>query len=386
MRIAVLTTVHMPLDGRIFYKQIVSLREEGHRVTIFAPYQEGAEAIITSNGVSYVPLRLNGRRVARPLQWLRLLSLLRQGLYDVWHFHDPEILPLAVVWQKLFAPDVRLIYDVHEDVPKQILHKAWIPGYLRRPISVAIDQLERWGIRRCDLAIAATDSIGRRLVTATPHVIVVRNYPLAQLTGDVTTRTENSAHTRVIYCGGLTAIRGIREIVEAMTYLKDFPVELLLLGSFYPDSFGRMIHQNAGRNVTIVKPVLFTDVPDYLQASDIGIVCLHPAANHVESLPVKLFEYMQARLPVIASDFPLWRDILEQAGCGIVVDPLDPRQIADAIRGLVEEPAKRKRMGEAGFRAIQEKYSWQSQSRILLEGYQLIEAGIHSESEASHIS
>ena len=103
MRVAILTTVHSALDGRIFHKQAVSLAQAGYDVTLFAPLHPEAEAIAWQHNVAYVSLRAPGRRMARPLQWLRLIRLLRRNRCDVWHFHDPELLPLTIIWKWLFA-------------------------------------------------------------------------------------------------------------------------------------------------------------------------------------------------------------------------------------------------------------------------------------------
>jgi glycosyltransferase involved in cell wall biosynthesis len=100
-----------------------------------------------------------------------------------------------------------------------------------------------------------------------------------------------------------------------------------------------------------------------------GIVTFHPLPNHLDSHPTKMFEYMSSGIPVIASDFPLWRDIIEGNQCGICVDPLDPKAIAAAIDYVVTHPQAAKAMGENGRRAVLQKYNWTVQANRLIDFY-----------------
>jgi glycosyltransferase involved in cell wall biosynthesis len=111
--------------------------------------------------------------------------------------------------------------------------------------------------------------------------------------------------------------------------------------------------------VQIPGPIPHEKVFDVLVRSHIGLAVLHPDPNYVDSLPTKLFEYMAAGLPVVASNFPLWKEIVEGNRCGITVDPLDPKAIAQAIEYLLTHPEEARRMGENGRRAVEEKYNWE---------------------------
>ena len=106
-----------------------------------------------------------------------------------------------------------------------------------------------------------------------------------------------------------------------------------------------------------------------LAASRAGLVTLHPTVNHLDALPVKMFEYMAAGIPVIASDFPLWRGIVDGAGCGLCVDPRDPAAIAAAIDYLAGHPEIARRMGENGRAAVHARYNWRTESTKLIAFY-----------------
>jgi len=113
-------------------------------------------------------------------------------------------------------------------------------------------------------------------------------------------------------------------------------------------------------------------VRDVLGRSMAGLVTFHPAPNHIDSQPNKMFEYMSAGIPVIASDFPLWREIIAGNDCGLLVDPLNPAAIAEAIDYLISHPEEAERMGRNGRRAVEEQYNWEHEATKLIQFYEQI--------------
>lgn len=78
---------------------------------------------------------------------------------------------------------------------------------------------------------------------------------------------------------------------------------------------------------------------------------------------------MAAGIPVVASDFPLWRDIICSAGCGLLVDPFNVHQIADAIERLVRNPDEAEAMGQCGRKSAEDNFSWAHEEQVLLSFY-----------------
>lgn len=114
------------------------------------------------------------------------------------------------------------------------------------------------------------------------------------------------------------------------------------------------------------------DLGPLMGSARMGLVLFHPAPNHVEAQPNKLFEYMSAGLPVIASDFPLWRATVEDIGCGLLADPQNPEAIAAAIRYLLDHEDEAADMGRRGLQAVQERLNWDAEAEKLLAFYEAL--------------
>ena len=106
-----------------------------------------------------------------------------------------------------------------------------------------------------------------------------------------------------------------------------------------------------------------------MSCSKAGIVTFHPLPNHIDAQPNKMFEYMSAGLPIITSNFPLWKEIVEGNNCGICINPLEPKEIAQAIEYIITHPKEAEQMGQNGKKAVLEKYNWGVEEKKLFEIY-----------------
>lgn len=351
MRIAHLTSVHPRNDVRIFLKECQSLAKMGHSVTLVVADSLGCDR---SSGIEIVDVGQAKGRLRRMLGTTR--RILKHALEldaDVYHIHDPELLTICLALKRRGKA---VVFDAHEDVPKQILGKHYLWPPLRKVVAWALGQYERYVCRRIDGIVAATPTIRDKFRNFQPNSEDINNYPiLTEL--DPLPWVERSS-CEVCYVGGIAGIRGIRELVRALE-LTQLDVRLNLVGGFVERVTEEEVQGYNGWEKVNVWGVQGRDgVRDAMGRSVAGLVTLHPTPNYLESLPIKMFEYMAAGIPVIASDFPLWSDILEEARCGVCVDPLNPVQIAKAIDELVRDPEKARMMGLRGREAVKTQYNW----------------------------
>ena len=365
VRVFHITTVHPPFDTRIFHKEAKTLAQAGYEVVLIA--QHDGDGMV--DGVKIVALPMPRNRFARifGFTWRAFHIALRERA-DVCRFHDPELLPIGVLL-KIFT-GAKVIYDVHEDVPEQILTKHWIPRLLRRPLAGVFNAFEKLLARALDAVVVATEGIAEKFAHLKP--IVVHNYPDLGMLPKPCTRSGGGKEKVLVYIGGISEIRGAMEMVQALEHLSPvWDIRLDLIGKFEPPDLEQELQALPGyRRVRFLGWMPPERVYTHLENADVGLVCLHPEPRFMIAWPVKLFEYMAAGLPVVASNFPLWKEIVEGNRCGVTVDPLDPKAIAQAIEYLLTHPEEAHQMGENGRRAVEEKYNWEREKEKLLELYE----------------
>lgn len=363
-RVAILSSVHPAFDTRIFHKEARSLAAAGYDVTLVIPHAKDE----TVDGVKLRALPQAGSRLRRfaaaPPRVLREALRLRA---DVYHFHDPELIPVGLA---LKALGKRVIYDVHEDVPKSILGKTYLPARTVRPLAAVSRIAETAASRAFDLIVLARDDIEDSF-RGHPRTLLIRNYPSRAAFPDVVRTERGDGIFLVAYTGGLTAGRGAVEMLDALARVPErCRARLVIFGKFRPEELETRIRaHHAFARVDYRGWVSYDTLPEQLVQADAGIVCFQPEPNNVNAGPTKLFEYMACGLPVVASDFPMWREVIAGNDCGLLVDPTKPDSIAGALTRLADDPAGRRRMGENGRRAVHRVYNWEAEADRLLEAY-----------------
>jgi glycosyltransferase involved in cell wall biosynthesis len=365
MNITHVTSVHPRFDTRIFQKMCRSLTERGHKVSLVVADSQGNAQ---RDGITIYDFGASKGRFDRirnaPGCALKKAVELDADLY---HLHDPELIPIGLKLKKLGK---RVIFDSHEDVPRQMLTKPYLNRAVRWVIAQALRVYEALACKQFDGVIAATPFIRDKFLSINPNSIDINNFPLVDELGSAAFWTDKQ--NEVCYVGVISKIRGIQEVCTAMGLVQT-DVRLNLAGSFRESTVKQQIKSLPGWHQ--VNELGFVDrdgVRAVLGRSIAGLVTFHPLPNHIDAQPNKMFEYMSASIPVIASDFPLWRSIIEGNDCGLLVDPLKPHEIAKAIDTLASHPGMAHRMGENGRKTIKERYNWQIEEQKLLAFYETI--------------
>ncbi|MFQ3192734.1 MAG: glycosyltransferase involved in cell wall biosynthesis, partial [Paraglaciecola sp.] len=286
---------------------------------------------------------------------------------SVFHFHDPENLFVAYF---LSIRGYNVIWDSHEDFPRQLSTKYWVPNKLSKIIEFLSEKIEDFIASRLSGIVAATPLIENRFKLVNHSVVCVKNYPvLDEFIGVPEKKVPNK---KLCYIGSITRERGIIEILEVLKTLG--PEYTLILCGVYDSELLKIEVENhpSYSQVDFRGYLDRKGIAEALSDSDAGLVTLHPNPNQIEALPIKLFEYMAAGLPVIASDFPLWRGIVEASGCGYLVNPLSVADIANAVVSLTSDQIKYKACSINGRQAAVEHYSWQGEGEKLIEFYKNI--------------
>ncbi|MCO5064448.1 MAG: glycosyltransferase family 4 protein [Rhizobiaceae bacterium] len=364
VKVVHLTSAHARRDTRIFLKQCRSLAAAGYEVHLVVAdgLGDSAEAGVTFRDVGKAAGRL--QRMAGSAYKVFAAGLRLDA--DVYHLHDPELLPYALA---LKAKGKRVIFDAHEDLPAQVLTKPYLQPALRRTIAQLVSTGERIAVRRLDAVVGATPHITQKFEQmGVARAVEINNFPLpGELESPATGKSKVNA---VCYVGGISRIRGIVEVVNAIG-LSRTGARLKLAGGFAPASLRSEVTRLSGwDHVDELGIVDREGVRDLLAESVAGLVTFLPAPNHIDAQPNKMFEYMSAGLPVIASDFPLWRTIIAGNNCGLLVEPQNPQAIANAIDRLFEDSGMARRMGENGSKAVREKYNWGMEEKRLLALYE----------------
>lgn len=354
-KIVHLSTAHPATDNRIFRKECTAMADAGYNVTLVA---QDTKATFTGP-VQHHPLPHYTSRLQRvirgPFSAWRALRHIRPDLIIG---HDPELIPLLVVYRSTHR-GTKLVYDAHEHLPKQIASKTYIPHALRPVLTRAARALEVMADRYLDSIIVATPHIEESF--SPEKRVLVQNFPwLRDFPAPTAYPTTQPA--RVCYVGGLSRDRGIETMIK-LPERTSMNVQLDLAGPTASDAL-------PGVNAPGVNyfGVLTPDqVPALIANCSIGLALLRPLPNYLESQATKIFEYMAAARPFIASDFASWEAQFAPFACGLFVDPEDADAAAEAIDQLTSNPDGAKEMGLRGRDAVEQKFNFENEARALLD-------------------
>ena len=366
-----LTTLHPRDDSRIYFKEVKTLASSlPHKVILMVADGKGNEDDEKSNLSVYDLGVLRGGRLGRWLfgSWRAFFGI-KKNRPAVVHFHDPELMPLAMLLKIIGC---KVIYDIHENLPRQILSKDWLPETVRKPISLLISGLEWIAAKTFDAIVPAAPKIAERFPVN--KTTMIQNYPIVTEISHGTPIPYMERARSFAYPGYIAKSRGIFEVVQALNMLNDNDmIRLDLAGNFIPLDLEYEMQTLPGWALVRYHGWLSREQLVLLLGSvRAGLVLHHPIPNEIDAQPIKLYEYMAAGLPIIASNFPILKQIIEDAGCGLLVDPMDPKALAEAMRWIIDNPREAEAMGTRGRQAVLDLYNWDIEAVKLINLYNKI--------------
>lgn len=352
-------------DIRIFQKECTSLAKAGYDVTYITSDKLGYLDEQSINGVRVKVIKLINKRFIRLRQYQKdLYQTLIAEDADIYHFHEYVLTPVAM---KMIKRNKKVIYDLHEDSPRQLRQNLnnkfgkFIGGMGERYIEKSENRL----IRESDGVITVVDSIAERLRrVGGKRVFLIANYPILEENDqNISARVKGN---QICYCGGVSRIRGISQMIDAM---EDVEGTLVLAGPF-PNDLQEEVSARKGWEKVDYRGVLPKAQVDRIYSESVVGLCIYLVTpNNVNSNPNKLFEYMNAGMPLVCSDFSLWSEIVEKGECGVCVNPENPKEIAKEVNYLLLNRDVSSQLGENGRKIVREKYNWNVEEKKLFQLY-----------------
>ena len=360
-----MTSAHMPEDDRVFFKECCSLAAAGYDTYLVARGGTYDKNGVHIAGIGDIP----SSRIKRMLQTSRHVYEKALELdADLYHFHDPELLPYGL---KLKKRGKKVVFDSHECYREQIRSKNYLPVWLRQTISTVYSLYEDHVLRRLDAVIFPCTMNGKNPFEGKcRRAAIISN---AAILGEFFNRYDPN-HQKiadsVCYVGGLTEARGVTNNILAASKAG---AQLFLAGEFASEEYENQMRAKQEFSCVQYRGILNrADVAQLLSDSQIGLCTLLDRGQYlkIDTFGIKVFEYMSMGLPVILSDCSYNRMMVEKLQFGICVDPDDVDAIASAIRYLLDHPEEARRMGENGRRAVQEEFNWGVEEKKLFALYE----------------
>lgn len=351
-RVCHLSSVHVATDTRIFYRYCKHL-SENYAVTLIAVHPK--EEILL--GIHILPFRRFKNKLLRVfLTWFLMFFKAIRNPADLYHLHDPELIPCGLLLRLMGK---KVVLDIHENVAEDIFDKPWIPA--KKVLYTCFHFFEKLAVKNMPV-ILAEHSYEARYQKMGADFTTILNYvdlPFFNLFSENVKRTSH----RIFYMGILLESRGLQQIAEALHILKKqgHIIEFDVVGELY-SSLEKQLHalsfwNDVSQQIHFHGRLTLEKGYEISQEASVGMCIIQPMKNSVGSYPTKMFEYMAIGLPQVTSDFPLYRDVVEGNNAGLCVNPGSAGDIAAAVLSILQDPVKAERMRYSGLKAA-EKYHW----------------------------
>lgn len=365
-KICHISSVHFALDTRIFYRMCMSLKKN-YEVDLIAVHDK-KEVL---NGIQIIPFkRFHNRPIRILFGWFIMFFKAIRRNAKIYHIHDPELIPCGLLL-KLMGKIV--ILDIHENIAEDLFDKPWIKN--QQFIFKIFHFFEKLACKYFYILLAE-NSYEKRYRNLAKNWSTVLNYCDLEFFGQIEKRRNPQGKLKLFYIGIVLENRGILQIIETVKKLKNegYHAEFHCVGELYSDLNNKIKSlpylQEIESQLFFHGRMNLEEGYRLSEEMDIGMCIIWPMSNSVESYPTKLFEYMSIGLPIVTSNFNLYKEIVEGNNCGICVGPKDTEEMKKAILSIHTDVKKSELMGKNGKMAAKEKYNWKSEELVLMGVYE----------------
>jgi glycosyltransferase involved in cell wall biosynthesis len=329
-------------------------------------------------GIKHVPIGLSLQKILLDLPLtLALQRRLAHGGYTCVHAVEEAAFPAVLLGRRYRVP---VIYDMQSSIPEQLATRR---GFRTRPIRSLMNMLERWLLTQADFVFcsAGLEPRVREKAPATP----VREWhfpssvlPAAETdAGGLRRRLAIPQDVPVVLYGGtFEGYQGLAELIQAIPVVRArIPAATFVLVGAENGAASAIRAQAASLIETgalrIIDRQPRNEISSYLGMAD---VLVSPRANG-GNLPLKIFDYLAAGRPIVATDIPTHRTVLNEQRAVLV--PPHTQGLADGILSLLSDPERAKRLSQAGRTYAQERLGWTTFVDSLGEVYDEVHRHAH---------
>ncbi|HHY38770.1 MAG TPA: glycosyltransferase family 4 protein [Clostridia bacterium] len=360
--ICIITTIHEPYDVRIYQRELQTLVEAGFSVCLVSAWERPPDRLPCAGWISLPMPRSRWGRLRHGARTFLAAFRVESRSYL---FHDLDFVPWAVLLRWLKR--VPVVYDCHENYHEEILHgKEWIPRPFRCSLAAAVRIAEGWAVRRFDAVLAVTPHQIRRFHRAGARCVMVRNFASWGARPDV------PHEPGLLHSGSLSENYGVNILLGIARELKRRaqPLPLVVADRFGADQRLRRLFleivEREGLPVRLEPEVLPMHIDQLLSKGCIGLSVAQNSPSKQHGYPTKIFEYMAMGMPVVASDLELTREVVETAGCGVLVPPDDPKAYVDAALAILHDPSRFQLYRQNGLKASEHVFHWKFEGARLV--------------------
>ncbi|MCH1547895.1 MAG: glycosyltransferase family 4 protein [Flavobacteriaceae bacterium] len=370
MKVCHIISGYYRIDARVFQRQCKSLQKDGYDVSILT--NDGEPEDIIEGIVFYSCEKVYQSRIKTLLSATKQFYKKAKGIdADVYQLHSPELFSLGLKLKKLGK---KVIYDAHEDLPRHIQEKEWLPKIIRKPLSIIVEWYMNYSLSKFDFIITPHSHVLLDLKNKVKNIELIANFPIVKESHNFTLEEYLKRENIICYTGTVYSYSNQELLGRIVSNFKDLKYNI---AGYMDDNLLKKL------KTMILKSkfkfhgrIPFNQLPIFYNQATIGYVLYDYKLNLGYKLGSygtnKIFEYMEEGLPFICTDYTLWKDICNNYNCGIFIPPGDENKLKEALTFLITNKEQAYKMGQNGKKAVKDIFNWTSEERKYLKIFENI--------------